>query len=65
MNVATHYRLLVFDVWFKNASRRNSILINPKIKWWRLKGTRLTFKDKVIEDPDWNLKGMQTQCDRG
>ena len=47
---------MVADIRIKIKVRAKRKIINPKIKWWNLKGEKLElFKEKLVKDMTTNI----------
>jgi hypothetical protein len=54
-NLTSQHRIMVLDIDIKNQSRVRKVKINPRTRWWNLKGEKLElFKDKVLNEATWN-----------
>ena len=52
--VATQHRLLVLDIRLRKMYRKMRCVINPRIKWWKLKGDSQThFVRRLIKEANW------------
>ena len=69
-SLTSRHRIMVADIWIKTKSREKRKIINPKIKWWNLKGEKLElFKEKLVKDMTTSIDSdpsliwdMATKC---
>ena len=52
-SVVTQYRLLILDVRIRKRFRMIKRKLDPKIKWWQLKGNQGVFVYRVVHEADW------------
>ena len=52
--VAMQHRLLVLNVRLRKVYRKMRRVLNPRIKWWKLKGGGQTpFVNRLIKEANW------------
>ena len=69
-SLTSQHRIMVADIRIKIKVRAKRKIINPKIKWWNLKGEKLElFKEKLVKDMTTNIDSdpnlmwnMATKC---
>ena len=55
-SVATQHRLLVLDTCFPEKQKRFRQTLEPRIRWWKLKGKEVeNFKEKLSQKASWSI----------
>ena len=57
-SLTTQHRVLVLDMHVKSRKSRTRKVLNPRIRWWQLKGDKqLAFQRQLMEERVWEIEG--------